>query len=455
MHKIILILFLSFLESFQVSGQIKWPYCEFEYAKAYLYNLETQENGNYQIVREGKISVTATSDGVLLSKEQSKEVLSLINSDVNGLISGLSKTIIPHHAIVLFSKRDKPLASLMICFDGEGIILNPEKKAKQSTAELSVEEVKIQGDKLLTLKSMFQNLGFPVLNSPLEYRQLKMQIQTEILELADFKPIRQLNSEDNLQFDLSGMLLFENKVLAIADKDWNNHIYKIDTTGNSFLLSIFQELCTTGNIDIEGIEYYNNRFYLINEFGSDVYFAEKGKCTLSKLEIPWKTRNIDNSVWGNKGLEGIAIDGENSILYLAKEREERNIFRVNLKTLEISEPFVQQLNDGGGHDISEMKFDNGYLYYLERGLGCISRINVNTGEKTSVSFHNLDFYNGQRIFKNDNPQFGMAEAFILTPDEIWIGFDNNGDPVSDYGKSLGLKEGNKTAIFLFKRPRGF
>jgi hypothetical protein len=49
----------------------------------------------------------------------------------------------------------------------------------------------------------------------------------------------------------------------------------------------------------------------------------------------------------------------------------------------------------------------------------------------------------------------MAEAFILTPDEIWIGFDNNGDPVSEYGKSLGLKEGNETAIIIFKRPRGF
>jgi len=49
----------------------------------------------------------------------------------------------------------------------------------------------------------------------------------------------------------------------------------------------------------------------------------------------------------------------------------------------------------------------------------------------------------------------MAEAFILKGNEIWIGLDNNGDSVSGYGKSMGLKEGNKTAILVFHRPKSF
>ena len=54
-----------------------------------------------------------------------------------------------------------------------------------------------------------------------------------------------------------------------------------------------------------------------------------------------------------------------------------------------------------------------------------------------------------------NFHLGMTEGFILRDNEIWIGTDNNGDQVSDYGKSVGLKAGNKTAIFVFKRPKGF
>ena len=92
---------------------------------------------------------------------------------------------------------------------------------------------------------------------------------------------------------------------------------------------------------------------------------------------------------------------------------------------------------------------------MERGLGQVTRIDTKSGEKSSVSFQSLVFKNGQRMFKNDNPQFGMAEALLLTNDEIWIGFDNNGDPVSDYGKTLGLIDGTNTVVIIFERPEGF
>jgi hypothetical protein len=49
----------------------------------------------------------------------------------------------------------------------------------------------------------------------------------------------------------------------------------------------------------------------------------------------------------------------------------------------------------------------------------------------------------------------MAEALLLTSDEIWIGLDNNGLPFSDYAqKTYGLT-GNSPVIIRFKRPAGF
>ncbi len=289
-------------------------------------------------------------------------------------------------------------------------------------------------------------------------RSLSSQQEECVNQKLEFIPqfsIKQLSSEKNERFDLSGMVNFHGKLLVIADKDWDKFIYQINDNTETFSYSSFQELCPDFNIDIEGIDYSNNRFYLIEEYTSDVYEVFIGSCKMRKLDIPWEKFGIDRSNWGNAGFEGIAIDGVNQILYLAKEREPRNIFRVDLKTMDISEPFKAQLAEGGGHDISDMKYENGYLYIMERGLGQITRINIETKEKVSVSYQYFDYKDGKRLFQNENPQFGMTEAFAFIKNEIWIGIDNNGNPVSEYGKSIGLKEGNKTAILIFKRPIGF
>jgi len=275
------------------------------------------------------------------------------------------------------------------------------------------------------------------------------------LEFIEVNSIKQLSSEDDVRFDLSGIVNYHGKILAIADKEWNKYIYELTNISKTFNYVPFGELCPDFDTDMEGIDYANNRFYLIEEYKSDVYEVYIGNCKMRKLEIPWEKYNIDRSNWGNAGFEGIAIDAANQILYLAKEREPRRIFAVNLKTMEIAEPFQKQLVEGGGHDIADMKYENGYLYVLERGLGQVTRINIETREKVSVSYQYFDYKDSKRLFVNENPQFGMAEALLLRNSEIWIGIDNNGNQVSEYGKSVGLQKGNKTAIFVFKRPLGF
>jgi hypothetical protein len=454
----IFIFFLNFANS-AWSQQNKWPYSEFSYAKAYMYNLENDLSGSYAIIQDNEINKSVTSDGIKLSDKQVEKIVSLINSDIRGLNEGLSKTFIPHHAVVFFNQNDIPIASVMFSFDGEALRLQPEKNSDKVLKELTDNEIQKQLDKLSQFRKIIEDLGFQVLSSPFEYQKL-IKVKVRSLGMPKFKlkdqnSVKQLIASDDKRFDLSGIVEYKGMVLGIADKDWNTHIYKIDTSQNNFKISSFLQLCPGVELDLEGIECFNNKFYLIEETQSEVYIIEPDKCDMVKLEIPWQTYGIDCSNWGNKGLEGIAIDSENQILYLAKEREDRNIFRIDLKTMEMTEPFAKQLKSGPGHDISDLKFENGNLYLLERGLGQITRFNCRTGEKFSFSFQELEYKDGQRMFSNENPQFGMAEALLLTPDEIWIGYDNNGDPVSEYGKSLGLKEGNKTAIIIFKRPKGF
>jgi uncharacterized protein YjiK len=450
----------SIILLFPLKGQAdKWPYQEFQSARAFMYNQENQITGNYAIIQDGKINPSATSEGVLLSAGQIKKALGIINSNVQGLLEGLSKTFVPHHAIVFYDKNAVPVASVMMGFESEGIRLQPAKKGKTLIKELSKKEIEDQQNKLAGLQIIIEELGLSVDHFFLNFnkvRSLKINSQqVKNLELFNHLSIKQLVSDRHTRFDLSGMVMYEDKILAIADKEWDKFIYQIDTLDNKFSAKSFQPLCFKGKLDLEGIEYCNGRFYLIEEYESEVYYAEPGNCEMTKLNIPWEKYGIDRSDWGNKGFEGIAIDCINQVLYLAKEREERNIFRIDLSAIQISEPFIEQLKTSGGHDISDLKFESPYLYVLERGLGLVTRINTKSGETKSVSFQSLVFKNGQRMFKNDNPQFGMAEALMLTRDEIWIGFDNNGDPVSDYGKTMGLDEGTNTVLIIFERPEGF
>jgi len=280
--------------------------------------------------------------------------------------------------------------------------------------------------------------------------------KTPNLKLIGRTGIKQLKSIGNQRFDLSGIAIYNNKVFVVADKKWNNRIYRVDTTFNTFTINPIIPVCPDDKIDFEGIDVCGEQIYLIEEWYDNAYKLNPDSCNLEKLELKWEDYGIYRSGWGNKGLEGIAVDCDNEILYLAKERQPRRLFEIDLKSGIITEPFKELIEpQKAGDDISDMKFENDYLYILERGRGLVTRINTETKEATSYSFQNVVLKDGKRIFDNKNPEYGMAEALLLTKKQIWIGIDNNGDPVSLYGKTMGLKENNNTVILIFERPEGF
>ncbi len=284
------------------------------------------------------------------------------------------------------------------------------------------------------------------------------QVQKQTVKKLKFRTtnaIKQLDTQDEKRFDLSGIVRHRNSIYVIADKEWNNHLYKIDTTANNFTVTSARKLPPKAKVDYEGIDVCKNKYFIIEEGENDVYEADFLSNEMIKIEIPWEKYNIDRTNWGNKGFEGIAYDCKNEILYLAKERQPRRIYKVDLKTKVISEPFPNIINiNEQGYDITDMKFENGALYILERGKGLVTKINIKTNIKKSLSFHHIVLKNRKRLYNNSNPDYGMAEALLLTENEIWIGLDNNGNEVSEYGKSFGLR-GNKPVILIFDRPAGF
>jgi hypothetical protein len=157
------IIILCFFPICAFGQQSKWPHLDYTHARAYLYNLEGNLKGGYVIIQDGKINHTVSSGGRQLSDEQTRKVISLINSDIRGLEEGLSKTFIPRHAIVFFDGNDFPKAAIMFDFDGESIRLQPEKKESRLTRELSKKEINDQLQKLAIFRTIINDLGYPVL----------------------------------------------------------------------------------------------------------------------------------------------------------------------------------------------------------------------------------------------------------------------------------------------------
>ncbi len=452
------IFLLLFTLIFQANAQKKdWPYIDYAYAKAYMYNFNSDLNSHYQIIKNETIDETALPSEKTLSKKQIDELIDLTNKKIDGLIIGLSKCFNPHHAVVFFNKTNKPVASIMFDFECEAIRVQPLKITKKRKKELSEKEINKQMQILSAYRYLIDELSCPVFNTIEEYKYYRKTELSKNIKNLKLKQngVKQFEQDKNERFDLSGICEFENKIFVVGDKIWNNFIYRVDIGTNSFKIEAEKILCPDRKIDFEGIDVYMNKFFLINEWYDNVLMLTDS-CKLKDINIEWERAGINNKDWGNKGLEGIAFDSKNGFLYLAKEREPRRIFRINLKTGIIGEPFKKVLaNQTIGYDISDMKYENGYLYILERSSGTVIRIDVKTNKTFSYSFQHIVYKNGERIFKNSTPQYGMAEALLLTKNEIWIGLDNNGDPVSKYGKSLGLKEGNNTVILIFERPEGF
>ena len=460
MKHLLFTIFLFTQVSFSIEAQTnEWPYVNYTYAKAFMYNLDSKLRSKYQIVKDEKIDKTAISEGVLLTKKQAEKVIRITAKDVRALLSGLSKCFIPHHAIVFYNKENKPVASFMPSFECEAIKLKPAKPFSKFDAELTDGEIAEQLTILNEYEQIIKELGFPVLKSPSAYKKYSKKLEKNTaykLKLIERTGVKQLKSVDNQRFDLSGIASYNNKVFVVADKKWNNRIYRVDTTFNAFTIEPVIPVCPADKIDFEGIDVCGEQIYLIEEWYDNVYKLRPDSCNLEKIELKWEDFDIYRSEWGNKGLEGIAVDCDNEVLYLAKERQPRRLFEIDLKSGKIAEPFIKTLGvQREGHDISDMKFENGYLYILERGRGMVTRINTETKESLSYSFQHVVLKDGKRIFDNGHPEYGMAEAILLTKDQIWIGIDNNGDPVSLYGKTMGLKENNNTVILIFKRPEGF
>ncbi len=270
--------------------------------------------------------------------------------------------------------------------------------------------------------------------------------------------IAQLSSPDSNRFDLSGIVIHQDKCFVIADKAWNNYIYEISPDKSSlqkpasWVIDNTISLELPVEIDLEGIDYCKGEFYVVNENGNQVFKIDSVGRSLS-VHVNYAEKDIAISDWAkNAGYEGIAVDCDELKLYLAKEREPRIIYKVDLNKGDIEDQF--NVNDLEELDYSDIKVENGYLYILERHGNFISKVDLISKKLVArVSYDDVVYSKEGRLY--EPAMYGMAEALVLTENEIWIGIDNNGLNASDYGKKQFNIKGNQPSILRFKRPINF
>ncbi len=286
--------------------------------------------------------------------------------------------------------------------------------------------------------------------------------------------------------EISGAVLSGKDLLMVSDNAEDHFVYRAVPDGNRFTVAKALDLTrldgysnyvdalkTEGRvpvkdrrIDFEGITACGDKIYMINERVRQVLVIEDKK-RVTRLAVDFSGYAELFGGGPNAGFEGLAVDCATNTLYVAKEREPRQIFVIDLKTLQITKNFDVPSSDRAGQrvinpftaeglmdigpDFADLAFDGGYLYAIERNTYEIAKIDPKTFEVVA----RRSYYKTEKPLYETGEPFGAAEALSLTADEITIGIDNNQTPLTHFAKKTYGVKGKFGALLVFERPKGF
>ena len=251
---------------------------------------------------------------------------------------------------------------------------------------------------------------------------------TQVHQTLELKSIHQLQT--NEVFDLSGITCRDkDNCFVVSDKQ--NTIYKLDI--QTFRIYPYQTLDILEKLDLEAIDHCDQNFYLAFETHRNqvVKVLQKGYRVLISKQV---------ESWKNKGIEGIALNCPEQILFFAKERAPAILFRVDLneKIPQAYSIYDRELTQDPRNDITDLKFvsnaNGNFLYVLKRYERIVQRINLGSGNIMARSFaqYTANAKEEHILYKvsRKDRHYGLAEALLITQDEIWVGLDNNGKSIN-------------------------
>ncbi len=157
-----------------------WPYCEYDYAKQYIYNLENSLRSNHAIIKNDTLCSTVVGDAITLQQADIDTLVKIINNSSTIITTGLSKSYVPHHAIIFYNNADSVCAWITMDFCSKQIVIYPEKAEckpiERKITDDEVDEIRKEAEKL---SQIISTNGHKVLNSPFAYAIYKKQIDND------------------------------------------------------------------------------------------------------------------------------------------------------------------------------------------------------------------------------------------------------------------------------------
>lgn len=265
-------------------------------------------------------------------------------------------------------------------------------------------------------------------------------------------------------FELSGLAQDANGQVFMVNDDKKKIYYLKDQ-------KIIESACTKKwklnirDADWEAIDLLGDKIVVLSE-NTHTIMGDNWRLTPDFSDYQTRMRqDLYPDKWGNAGFEGFCF--ADSTIFFAKERSAGSlndgcyILEVNHQgkiLRKFTLPPIGTLPHRNP-DFTDLKYwrkgDDAFLYILERNHYLVSRLNLKTNQVTRYSYSkyatNKQFFNA--LYRTKNPQYGMAEALLITDDEIWIGFDNNGSTINSnylYAQKYNLS-GRQCTIMVFDR----
>lgn len=242
------------------------------------------------------------------------------------------------------------------------------------------------------------------------------------------------------RFDASGLVrLPTGDLLVISDR--GPQVYRVRLTpdaasaGLELVPNCFTpaQLATAGvgggRLDCEGLATDpEGRLYLCEESRRLVLRCDPARGVVERLPIDWApVARFFSKTDDNASFEGIAVgDGR---LYLANERSQAVILRLDLATLRIEDSFVARpahLGLGPLH-YSDLSWYDGALFVLLRHQRAILEVDPATlhvrAEYSYAAIENAPEW----VYRRHYPT-GVMEGLAVDADAFWLVTDNNGEP---------------------------
>ena len=245
--------------------------------------------------------------------------------------------------------------------------------------------------------------------------------------------------------EFSGLCIKDSILYSINDKN-ENYLYKLNiNTNDSTFNAVSQSV--SKNMDFEGICYYKNSFFAVDEKYCKVYkvvnstAVEYSKEFLQSLD---SQKLIDKGEGANKQIESFAMLSDSTFL-IATERGITTLAKINVQGKILSKRQIVPLHYEDAYlpdnllsknsdikdanSFSDLCIYEGKAYLLEREKKMIHVIDISNDSFTITK--TLSFKNEIIPCEEDHAYYGASEGIAVDDKYIYIILDNNGHTEKD------------------------